>query len=129
MQPAPSSWTRIYWPIAAGLSVAAFVIAPLNHKNIPLLGGVILLALPELYCVFRHQWQNTLSDWVWKAIHVTRSTSINSWNAEHFLAMGSFLVIAADVDTYLWHSGVLAFGTGVVMSVWLTWHFFFRWWA
>jgi len=48
--------------------------------------------------------QDTLSDWVWRVLHVSVNQPIQDWDALHFLVFGEWLVL---------------FG-------WLTYHFFFH---
>jgi len=57
---------------------------------------------PEIYALSARP-QNTLSEWVWKQLQVSKEQQL-PWTAAHFLVFGVWLVLV----------------------VWLTWHFFFR---
>lgn len=76
------TWGRAYWPIV--LTVIT-----------------LLIMVPETIALITNV-NNTLSDWVWRALHVTRDQQ--EWTAAHYLV----------------------FGVWVVVQSWLTWHFFFR---
>lgn len=125
---APSRWTKIYWPVGLMLCIGAFTFAT-HHRGAVLIGACAVLAIPELAMLISGNDRNTLSDWVWDTLRITKSTPISSWTAAHFLALASYVALAAAVDAYLWHKGWLAFSTGAVLSVWLTRHLFWRWWA
>lgn len=124
----PARWTKIYWPIAMTLSVIAFVFSSGALRGDALIFGCVALGVPELYCALRRRWVDTFSVWVWDRLGETRSTPPWNWNAAHILTCGSYLVIAADVDRYLFDVGLIPFGVGIVMSVWLLFHFFLFWW-
>ena len=114
------------------MAVAGFVVtsyAAPSDRGDALIAGTVVLAVPELWCFARKRTQDTLSDWVWNTVHVTAALPMRRWTAEHFLLFGAYLVLAADVDRYLFGQGLLWFGVGVVMSVWLCQHLFFHWWA
>lgn len=57
---------------------------------------------PEIYALSSDS-RNTLSDWVWVKLQVTTTQQL-PWTAAHFLVFGGWLTL----------------------TVWLTWHFFFR---
>ena len=72
-----------------------------------------LLVLTSLFLV-REVWalasrrpQDTLSDWVWRALRVTGHQPVDQWGAGHLLVAGCW----------------------VVAVTWLTFHFFLRWWV
>lgn len=75
-------WGRLYWPIWLGVVTLTF------------LG-------PEIYALITNV-DNTLSDWVWRSLNVSRGQQ--DWTAAHFLVFGVWLVLV----------------------IWLTFHFFFR---
>ncbi len=130
--PPPAEWTHLYWPAALVLSLLAFFAAQLFHPSLrgeALIFGMVILLVPEITVAVLQQWENTLSDWTWNVVHVTRNQPISAWNAEHFLTCGAYCVIAASVDQYVWHLGVTAFTVSLVMSVWLLFHLFRGWWA
>ena len=128
----PARWTHIYWPLALFAGVLGFVVtgfaAPSQRGN-ALIAATVVLAAPELWCFAQKRTEDTLSDWVWNSVHVTGTQPMSRWTAEHFLLFGAYLVLAAAVDRYLFGQGLLWFGVGVVMSVWLCQHLFFHWWA
>ena len=62
---------------------------------------------PEVYALIRKNTDNTLSNWVWHVLRATSREPMSQWTAAHFLV----------------------FGVWLVMVVWLTWHFFFHWFA
>lgn len=76
------TWGRIYWPIWLVFTTLTF------------LG-------PEVSALTSNV-DNTLSEWVWGALHVTKDHQ--EWTAAHFLVFGNWLVLV----------------------IWLTYHFFFR---
>jgi hypothetical protein len=75
-------WGKLYWPIWLGVVTLTF------------LG-------PEIYALIANV-DNTLSDWVWRSLNVSRNQQ--DWTAAHFLVFGVWLVLV----------------------IWLTFHFFFR---
>lgn len=130
--PPPSPWTHWYWPAALTLSLMVFFGAQFFHPSLrgaALIAGMVILLVPEITEVILQQWQNTFSDWVWNALHIARNRPISEWNAEQFLTFGAYSVVAASVDTYVFHLGVTAFVTSLMMSIWLAFHFFRHWWA
>lgn len=56
---------------------------------------------PEVYALTTNA-NNTLSDWVWRQLNVSRAQQ--DWTAAHFLVFGVWLTLV----------------------IWLTFHFFFR---
>lgn len=64
-------------------------------------------AVREAWALASGRPQDTLSEWVWRLLQVTEHQPMSQWDAMHFLIFGSWLVI----------------------GLWLTYHFFFRWWA
>jgi len=132
MRPPPARWTHLYWPLALLAAVLGFVVtgyAAPSQRGTALIAGTVLLGAPEAWCFIRKRTEDTLSDWVWNSVHVTGSRPMSQWNAEHFLLLGAYLILAAGVDRYLFGQGLLWFGVGTVMSVWLTFHLFWHWWA
>lgn len=130
--PAPASWTHWYWPTALVVSLMMFFGAQFFQPSLrgdALIAGMVLILIPEITVVLLHRWQDTFSDWVWNTVHVARNQPVSQWNAEHFLTFGAYCVIAASVVTYLFHLGVTAFTLGIVVAVWLAFHFFLQWWA
>lgn len=123
-------WTRVYWPVAVGLSVAALICLP-RWTGWAVLGGGVVLLGPEFWFLARRQWASTLSDWTWHVLDVTRSQPISKWKAAHFLAFAAYLAVAVRVAWYLttlaglWHWRAAA---GAAVAAFLTWHLFFRWW-
>lgn len=77
-------WGNAFWPVWLGVSVGLF------------------LAMEILALVTNAQ--NTLSDWVWRALRITERENIMQWSATDYLI----------------------FGVWVVLFTWLTFHFFFR---
>lgn len=75
-------WGKVYWPLW------------LTVVTLSLLG-------PEIYALATNA-NNTLSDWVWRQLNVTRNQQ--DWTAAHFLVFGVWLTLV----------------------IWLTFHFFFR---
>lgn len=76
-------WGNIYWPIWLGITT-------------------LTLGIPEIYALATDA-HNTLSDWVWRGLQVTKEQQL-PWTAAHFLVFGGWIVV----------------------TLWLTWHFFFR---
>ena len=66
-----------------------------------------LLVLRETWALASGRPQDTLSTWVWDALGVTGHQPVTQWSAQHFLIAAAWLVLV----------------------VWLTFHFFLRWWA
>lgn len=124
-----AAWTRVYWPAALFVCVSAFVGVPAGDRGATLLACVAVLGVPELAMIITRRYQDTLSEWVWYILNVTRNQPMRQWSAAHFLAFGMYLVLAADVVSYTWHLGVALFGTAAVVAVWLTRHLFFHWWS
>ncbi len=122
-------WTRWYWPAAVTLSVVLFTAASyIRLTGWGLLAGVVLIVPVELWMVATRDYAATLSDWIWGVLGVMRTQPVAAWSAKHFLALGAYLLLAFRADAYLWHLGWLAFGTGLILSVWLTWHLFSKKW-
>lgn len=63
---------------------------------------LVTFLAPEVYALTTNS-GNTLSAWVWRALHIMRDESALSWSALDFLVFGCWLVLVA----------------------WLTGHFFF----
>lgn len=61
----------------------------------------------EVYALVSKGTDNTLSNWVWTQLHATVRESMSQWTAAHFLVFGVWLVLV----------------------IWLTWHFFFHFFA
>lgn len=79
------NWAQWYWPL--WLSVMT-----------------VTLMVPEVYALVDHgRWDNTLSNWVWDELQVTKSQQL-PWTAAHYLVFGAWIVLGS----------------------WLTFHFFFR---
>jgi hypothetical protein len=78
------TWGAYYWP---GFLIAQFV----------------LLFAPEGYALATN-WRNTLSNWVWDHLNITKNESISQWSATDFLLFGAWMVVVT----------------------WLTFHFFLR---
>ena len=74
-----------YWPLWLSLFIGSFL-------------------LREVWALASKRPQDTLSDWVWNALHVIYKQPLSDWDAQHFLI----------------------FGVWCVLFTWLTWHFFFR---
>lgn len=125
--PAAAPWTRFYWPAALAVSVVALIALP-DRKGPVILAGAVLLGLPEAYFLIRRQWSSTLSDWFWRVLHVTRHQPVSQWKADHFLALGLYVAVAVDVTRYEWTAGYWQGAVSTIISVWLTWHLFGRWW-
>lgn len=72
------------------------------------LGAAVAAFLgPEVYALVRKGTDNTLSNWVWHQLGATVREPMSMWNAAHFLVFGAWMVLV----------------------IWLTWHFFFHWFA
>lgn len=67
-----------------------------------LTGAVGLFILRETWALASGRPQDTLSEWVWRVLQITRHESITQWSATDFLVCGAWLVL----------------------MVWLTFHFF-----
>lgn len=78
-----TTWGQYYWPVFLGVLALA------------LLG-------PEIYALVTNP-HNTLSDWVWTELHVTKDSRWWNWSAAQFLTFGCWCVVV----------------------FWLTWHFWF----
>ena len=70
-----------------------------------LIAGLSTFLVREVWALASGHPQDTLSEWVWRMLRVTDHEPMSQWDALHFLV----------------------FGVWLVMFVWLTWHFFFRW--
>ena len=79
-----STWGNWYWP--------AFLVAQ-----------TMLFLGPEIYALIDN-WRNTLSNWVWTSLNITKNESMSQWSATDFLL----------------------FGVWIVVVTWLTFHFFLR---
>lgn len=79
-----SSWGDWYWPSWIIFNLAS-------------------LGTPEIYALVT-DWKNTLSNWVWTQLNITKNESISQWSAVDFLL----------------------FGVWMVAVTWLTFHFFLR---
>ena len=77
------NWGRYYWPV--WLIVVA-----------------VTLLIPEISALATNA-GNTLSEWVWRQLDVTKGQQL-PWTAAHYLVFGVWLTLVS----------------------WLTWHFFFR---
>jgi hypothetical protein len=76
------TWGKLLWPIWLTLVTLTFLV-------------------PEIYALITNA-NNTLSDWIWRLLNVSRNQQ--DWTAAHFLVFGVWLTLV----------------------VWLTFHFFFR---
>lgn len=74
-----------YWPVWLAVLTVSFLVR-------------------EIWALQSGRPQDTLSDWVWKALKVAVNKPVSDWTAAHFLVFGCWLVLVA----------------------WLTFHFFFR---
>lgn len=79
-----SAWGNWYWP--------GFLVAQ-----------AMLFLGPEIYALVDN-WRNTLSNWVWTQLNITKNESMSQWSATDFLL----------------------FGVWIVVVTWLTFHFFLR---
>lgn len=77
------TWGNIYWPIFLGVCFAAFLSA-------------------EIYALVTTGVSNTLSNWVWVHLNISKGERVSQWSALDFLLFGQWMV--------LW--------------IWLTFHFF-----
>lgn len=75
----------VYWPAWAAAAVTA-------------------LLLREVWALASVRPQDTLSDWVWRVLRISRDTQVTDWTAAQYLT----------------------FGTWVVFMSWLTFHLFFH---
>lgn len=75
----------VYWPVWLVTFIGTFLIR-------------------EVWALASGRPSDTLSDWVWRILHITSNEPITSWNATDYLI----------------------FGVWVTIFSWLTWHFFFR---
>jgi hypothetical protein len=75
----------VYWPLWLGLLTGTFLIR-------------------EIWALASGHSQDTLSDWVWRVLKITRHEHVTSWNSTDYLVCGCWIVLMS----------------------WLTWHFFFR---
>lgn len=126
---AASAWTRWYWPSAVGVAAAAMAFTPDAWEMVSVTFGIAILLVPEVVSLVRGRVQDTLSAWTWRVLDVVRSQPVSQWNAQHFLALGGYLALAARVLAYLWGHNSHAAAVVTVIAVWLTWHLFARWWA
>jgi len=65
-------------------------------------GGTFLLR--EIWALASGDGYDTLSEWVWRALAITKDEPVASWSATDFLVCGAWLVLVT----------------------WLSFHFFFR---
>lgn len=79
-----STWGNYYWP---GFLISFFA----------------MLIGPEIYALITN-WKNTLSNWVWTFLNITKNQSMSQWSATDFLLFGAWMVTVT----------------------WLTFHFFLR---
>lgn len=129
----PASWTHFYWPAALLASVAGFTVSVVLHRGNAawaLWAGVALLGAPEVTVAILRRWQDTFSVWVWNTLRITQGQPIRTWDAEHFLMLGAYLVLAATICAWVTaHEAVGWTVASCFMSVWLAFHFFWRIWT
>jgi len=125
----PARWTKIYWPIALGLSLLGFIFVPLGWRGAALSIGAALILVPEITVMILHRPQDTFSDWMWSVLDVTRAQPVRQWGATHFLALGLYIITAWRVLAFMWvHSGYWLAGAATATAVWLFRHLFWGWW-
>lgn len=128
-RPDPASWTKIYWPVALGLAVAAFVAAPTAYRGYALAAGAALIIIPEITVLVLRRPQDTFSDWAWRALDVTRHQHLDQWGASHFLAMCAYVALVARVLLYLWPTqSYWISSAATVTAIWLFRHLFWGIW-
>lgn len=76
------TWGRWYWP------PALIVI------------GLIIFG-PEIYALATNSY-NTLSNWVWTTLQVTRNEPVHDWNATQFLTLGLFVMVTSWLFFHFW---------------------------
>jgi hypothetical protein len=82
-----TAWSAaVYWPVWLGLGIGTFL-------------------LREIWALASGRPQDTLSDWVWRQLHIAAHESIGQWNASDLLVFCAYMS---------------------VFVLWLPWHFFFR---
>lgn len=62
------------------------------------------LLVREVWALVTHRAQDTLSDWVWHVLQITKHEPMALWNATDFIVFGCWLTLVT----------------------WLTYHFFFH---
>jgi hypothetical protein len=134
-------WTRLYWPTALVVALLAFFIpylsgAPLAVTGVCLAAGALILGIPELACLLSGNDQDTLSDWVWRSLHVVHDAPVNKWDAAMFPPLGGYLLVVGAVQDFLfnlaqahWQFWLLFAAGCYFFGVWLLLHFFERWWT
>jgi hypothetical protein len=81
------AWSpAIYWPVWLGAVLGTFL-------------------LRELWALASGRPQDTLSDWVWRTLHITAHETVRQWSAADLLLFCTYMS---------------------VFVIWLPWHFFFR---
>lgn len=122
---AAAPWTRVYWPAAVAVAVAALIALP-GRTTAVAVGGALLLGVPELWFLARRQYASTLSDWTWHVLHVTRTQPVSQWTAAHFLAFAAYQAVAVRVCWHFASVGYWPLAISIVMAAWLDWHLFGR---
>ena len=77
-----ATWGAWYWPAF----LAAFA---------------LLLLVPEVYALITNA-GNTLSDWVWRALHVSTPSPIWDWDAARLLSFGVWCVLVFWLSEHFW---------------------------
>lgn len=131
-RPDPAPWTRVYWPLSVTASVLGYVLVDLlapQYRGYALTASAVILLVPELYSIITRHDENTLSDWTWRVLDVTRNQPVSQWGASHFLALSCYLVVASRVLVFLWQNDTywLA-GASTAVAAWLIPHLFGGWW-
>lgn len=70
-----------------------------------LAAGIGLFLLREVWALASGRGQDTLSDWVWRHLHIVARESVGQWSAADLLLFCAYVT---------------------VFVAWLPWHFWFR---
>lgn len=78
-------WGNVYWP--AGLIAAS-----------------VAFIIPELYALFTDA-NNTLSDYCWRELHVTRALEISGHGAAWWCSFLAWLLFVGLITVHIWYRG------------------------
>lgn len=78
-------WSNTYWPIGLIAASVAFIV-------------------PELYALFTDA-NNTLSDYCWRELHVTRALEISGHGAAWWCSFIAWLLFVAVITLHIWYRG------------------------
>ena len=78
-------WGNWYWPVGLIAASVAFVV-------------------PELYALATNS-ANTLSDYCWRELHVTRALEISGHGAAWWCSFIAWLLFVAVITLHIWYRG------------------------